>query len=111
MESSGNTMTSTPCPSACAIRDSIWRRLYWQSATWTVGTAAATFMKPYCIVVCIIELSYCYLCGTVAVLLERGILIGIALVAVVKVVDQRAAQHTLALAMDEDNLLSFLVLV
>ena len=47
IQSSGKQMISTPLPSACAIRLSIWFAFHWQSPTFTWGTAAATLINPY----------------------------------------------------------------
>ena len=52
-----------------------------------------------------------YLCGTIAVFLEGSILVAAALIAIVQLMDESLAQYAFALAMDEDNFLSLLVLV
>ena len=50
MANSGRHNISTPCPSADAIRLSICWILKEQSATFTEGMAAATLIKPFCII-------------------------------------------------------------
>ena len=102
IESSGKTMISTPFPSACAIWHSICCRLYSQSATFTVGTAAATLMNPF------FMLFNRYLRCPITIFLERGILICIMLEAVNQIIDESTTQHAFALSMYEHDALSFL---
>ena len=56
-------------------------------------------------------LFYGNLRGSISIFLERSILISVVLVAVVQVIDESTAQHSLSLTVDEHYLLSFLVLV
>ena len=56
-------------------------------------------------------LSDCNLRGSIAIFAERRILMGILFVAVVQFVDDSCSQHPFALAVDEDNLLTFLMFV
>ena len=52
-----------------------------------------------------------YLCGTIAVLLEGGVLVGVGFVTIIQLVDDGAAEHSFALSVDEHDLLTFMVLV
>ena len=56
-------------------------------------------------------LSDSYLRCPIAVLLEGGVLVGVGFVLVVEFVDDGTAEYTLALSMDEHDLLAFMVLV
>ena len=53
----------------------------------------------------------CYLRGTIAVLLEGGVLVGVGFVTIIQLVDDGAAKHSFALSVDEHDLLAFMVLV
>ena len=53
----------------------------------------------------------CYLRGSIAVLLEGGVLVGVGFVTIIQFVDNGTTKHSFALSVDEHNLLAFMVLV